>query len=48
MAFYNGIRQPKDNIIAHARYSDLIDATIIQKSNNLLYTMENGRTRTAI
>lgn len=44
-AFYNGIRQPKTNIIAHARYSDLISGTTIQESNNLLYTMLNGKTK---
>lgn len=44
-AFYNGVRQSRDNIIPHARYSDLIDGTTTQQSNNLLYYMVNGKTR---
>lgn len=44
-AFYNGVRQPKNNIIAHAKDSDLIQGTTTQESNEFLYYMVNGKTK---
>lgn len=44
-AFYNGIRQPKNNIIAHSEKSDLITGTSINYINKLIYYMINGNTR---
>lgn len=40
--YYNGVRQTKDKIILHARYSDLIGGVITKQSNNLIYFMSNG------
>ena len=36
--FYNGIRQPQSNIIAHARSADLISGTLINIINQKIYT----------
>jgi len=41
--FYNGVRQPKDRIIPHARYSDLIEGVVIKESNNLIYFTSDGK-----
>lgn len=41
-SFYNGIRQPKNNIIAHAASSDLITGTVTNNSNEFIYYMLNG------
>lgn len=42
ICFLNGIRQPVDNIIEHAQYSDLISGTKENVINSQIYLMNNG------
>jgi len=43
--YINGIREPEDHIIGHARYSDLITGTYIENNYEKIYFMQNGEER---
>lgn len=43
--YFNGIRQPVDNIIEHASKSDLITGTDVNSATTIIYNMINGITQ---
>jgi len=38
LSFYNGVRQPRSNLIVHARHADLISGTLINIIKDTIYT----------